>query len=62
MTEIMDVIQLNNYLVDFCRKFSKRYGDCEECPISKKIHEHCKVDGLQRWLSNLITNWNKKGG
>ncbi|MFX0188707.1 MAG: hypothetical protein ACFE8A_13335 [Candidatus Hodarchaeota archaeon] len=54
---IQIIVNLHNYLVDFCKKYSKEYGDCYKCPIGQQIKEFCKIEGAIRFLDKIIRNY-----
>lgn len=40
--------------------YPKELGDCYNCPIAKRIKEYCKVDGVIKFLDQIIRKENKK--
>ena len=42
------------YLIFVRSIATKIKGDCYKCPIGERIKEHCKVDGVIRFLEGLI--------
>jgi len=54
MSAIEEIVKLKNYISDFCKKYSQEKGDCYNCPIGKRIREYCKVDGIIRFLDEII--------
>ena len=50
-----EIVKLKNDLSDFCKKYShQNKRDCFKCPVGERIKEHCKVDGVIRFLEGLI--------
>ena len=50
-----EIAKLKNDMADFCKKYShQNKGDCYKCPVGEQIREHCKVDGVIRFLEGLI--------